>query len=573
MSEAGPGPRELLPCDLVMKGGITSGVVYPAAIKRLSEKYVFRNVGGASAGAIAAVIATACEFRRRAHPDVDAFSALDEVNAQLTRPHFIQSLFQPAARARPAFEALLAVQAGKGAGALRLLLRRSPPAAAIVLAAALLWTAFVVLSVLSLAAGGVSTIEIVALVALGVVSLPALAVLLATAAALALARVVGELNAGLMGNGLGMCSGKELTAWLHEQTQACAGLPADQPLTFADLKGNDKESEIALQLVTTDLSASRPVDLPLPDTDEGTVYYFRRQELAELLPEDVLTPMTEAARPIQHVAGGDVYYRMPGSRMPVVVAARLSLSFPILLSTVPLWSKPADAPPVRHTMSDGGISSNFPIHFFDVLLPRWPTFGLDLQPYPDPAQKAAKPPDVAFGPQRGPPVFTAVSSVFSFARQILDAALDWRDTMQAELPGYRDRVCQIHLSKVEGGLNLDMPREVVEALERRGREAGDTIATQFRWDCHRFMRYLTFMQVMQEGLQPAKDAFATFPDKTADVPPACPGYEFGESPPWDRASPLTSAFLAEVTWGKGDEVDFAAHAPTPKGWARVTPRV
>jgi hypothetical protein len=33
-----------------MKGGITSGVVYPAAIKRLSEKYVFRNVGGASAG-------------------------------------------------------------------------------------------------------------------------------------------------------------------------------------------------------------------------------------------------------------------------------------------------------------------------------------------------------------------------------------------------------------------------------------------------------------------------------------------------------------------------------------------
>ncbi len=38
-------------CDVVMKGGITSGVVYPTAIAGLAQRYRLRNIGGASAGA------------------------------------------------------------------------------------------------------------------------------------------------------------------------------------------------------------------------------------------------------------------------------------------------------------------------------------------------------------------------------------------------------------------------------------------------------------------------------------------------------------------------------------------
>ena len=41
-------------CDIVMKGGITSGVVYPHAICELAKTYRFVQVGGTSAGAIAA---------------------------------------------------------------------------------------------------------------------------------------------------------------------------------------------------------------------------------------------------------------------------------------------------------------------------------------------------------------------------------------------------------------------------------------------------------------------------------------------------------------------------------------
>ena len=51
-------------CDLVMKGGITSGIVFPTAVARLSTQYRFRNIGGTSAGAIAAAGAAAAEFRR-----------------------------------------------------------------------------------------------------------------------------------------------------------------------------------------------------------------------------------------------------------------------------------------------------------------------------------------------------------------------------------------------------------------------------------------------------------------------------------------------------------------------------
>lgn len=42
-------------CDLVLKGGITSGIVYPSAIAEISTDHRFRSVGGSSAGAIAAV--------------------------------------------------------------------------------------------------------------------------------------------------------------------------------------------------------------------------------------------------------------------------------------------------------------------------------------------------------------------------------------------------------------------------------------------------------------------------------------------------------------------------------------
>jgi predicted acylesterase/phospholipase RssA len=48
-----------------MRGGITSGIVYPRAVAKLAESYDFGSIGGTSAGAMAAAATAAAALRRR----------------------------------------------------------------------------------------------------------------------------------------------------------------------------------------------------------------------------------------------------------------------------------------------------------------------------------------------------------------------------------------------------------------------------------------------------------------------------------------------------------------------------
>ena len=63
----------------------------------------------------------------------------------------------------------------------------------------------------------------------------------------------------------------------------------------------------------------------------------------------------------------------------------MSLSFPLLISAVPLYAidyeraRAAERAPEVCWFSDGGISSNFPVHFFDSPLPSRPTFAVNLR--------------------------------------------------------------------------------------------------------------------------------------------------------------------------------------------------
>lgn len=90
-----------LMCDLVMKGGISSGVVYPRAIIQLASKYQLKCVGGTSAGAIAAALAAAAEHGRAQ----GGFRVLDQVARDL--PRILTGLFQATPRARPLLDSTL----------------------------------------------------------------------------------------------------------------------------------------------------------------------------------------------------------------------------------------------------------------------------------------------------------------------------------------------------------------------------------------------------------------------------------------------------------------------------------
>jgi hypothetical protein len=96
-----------------MKGGITSGVVYPLAVVELALKHRFACIGGTSAGAMAAAATAAAEYGR-ATPQ-GGFVRLAQVPAEVG-PSLL-TLFQPTPVLRPLFGIFLALLRGRsGAG-------------------------------------------------------------------------------------------------------------------------------------------------------------------------------------------------------------------------------------------------------------------------------------------------------------------------------------------------------------------------------------------------------------------------------------------------------------------------
>jgi predicted acylesterase/phospholipase RssA len=584
-------------CDLVMRGGVTSGAVYPSALMEIAKRYKLRNVGGASAGAIAAVGAAACEYGRRRDPA--AFDRLTQVIREITEEGFVRDLFQPKEETRLAFDVGLRVATSPHPYPRRVLragwdiVRGRTRWLVAGASATLVWAGAVSATALAVADGGPTGVRIAAAVVLSVLAFVGIVLLVAV---LALGGFARGVNRALEQGGFGLCRGrtesrdpgrKALTEWLHETIQHCADRNVNEPLTFRDLQGDDPEDPlVSLRLVTTDLSASRPVVLPLPEPDEAKEpgYLFERGEFERLFPQAVVRHLIDNSSTTCETPDGRALYTFPGLDLPVVVAARLSLSFPILLETVPLWRKDGpDAEPVRHTMSDGGISSNFPIHFFDSLLPGRPTFGLDLQPWRTRRVEA-----VEMSPEPRAPLFTGVSDLATFGTQILNAARNWRDNLQAELPGYRDRICQIRLAAHEGGLNLDMNRDVVRELVARGREAGQKVVdpSGFDWDTHRVTRFRTLMQMLQQGVGrrgagrdcvysgtgcdnrvPFRDRLEACATGTSTLP--------GVDAAWCQLAMPTSDALVQwaMRLGSDGEIDFDEGAPSPKPTMRIVPAV
>ena len=72
-----------LECDIVMAGGVTSGIVYPGAVVEIAKDYRFRSIGGTSVGAIAAAVTAAAEFGRSSGKRPDAFDAVAMLHSEL----------------------------------------------------------------------------------------------------------------------------------------------------------------------------------------------------------------------------------------------------------------------------------------------------------------------------------------------------------------------------------------------------------------------------------------------------------------------------------------------------------
>jgi predicted acylesterase/phospholipase RssA len=551
-------PAPVRKCDIVMKGGVASGLVYPRAIACLARQYRFHSIGGTSAGAIAAALTAAAEYRRSRGQFV--FDELAELPAWLGSPCAsapganLFNLFQPQKKMRRLFRIAAA-----------LLVKSWPRRIAHIGLAS--WPELIL--------GAIPGLLVIALAS---TTHALVGSLLGVFIALAGALVAGLAGAILRCSRLprahfGLCTGyapprpgkpEALIEWLNNRINALAGRPPDQPLTFGDLR----RAGIHLQMIATALTFGRPYTLPF----HAAEFYFSPDEMRLYFPPEIVSWMEQHPCPLStHGDRVDLNGLKPlpaADDLPVIVAARLSLGFPVLFTAVPLyaidWTRrrktPAEPPAAQRApgdaiehdeprrpepvwFSDGGLCSNFPLFLFDAPIPRWPTFGIDLDDLrPDRSSEA----DRVWMPQTNRSGIAhrwkRLHSLSGFLAAVVSAAQSWTDALQTMVPGYRDRIAHIYLDRNEGGLNLDMPRHRVERIASYGERAAAKLIERFvygtdggkptpmTWENQRWIRYRSTMAVLEDFLsafqraldetQPGDRAYQELIARPPAAPPA-----------------------------------------------------
>ncbi|HYO70713.1 MAG TPA: patatin-like phospholipase family protein [Archangium sp.] len=623
-------------CDLIMKGGVTSGVVYPRAVLELARRYRFRSVGGTSAGAIAAAATAAAEYGRekpRTKAGSVGFQGLAQLMEELQKDKFLASLFQPAPETHLFLDTFLKVQKvlgtrkeAKGGWLSRLGLRSR-----------LSW-----------------------LLLQPLLTKP-----------LRLRRGVRHLLARDESL-FGLCTGMEgvslheekfpaLIPWLHERLQQLAGLDSRDVLTLGRLRQKQtKEGEdvaIYFQMVTTNLSQRQPYTLHGEDlsvratqknpADEiGPYYLFRGSDMEKLFPQEVVDYLktwmskrenqlqVQLDKPYEDFQLPDGYFVFPQcNALPVLVATRMSLSFPVLLSAVRLYSirpallrertrmkemNPRALPLVleqgdleENWFSDGGIVSNFPIHMFDAWIPTRPTFGINLADSQLPASLT--------GPREAPiqngkgdvflprpdqvlsPKVYEVPSFLGFLGTIFDTAQNYRDNTQSRMPSYRERVVHVGLTKDEGGLNLDMPPRTIQGIADKGLAAAKALE-DFDFEQHLWVRLLVLQARLEREFDALRESYEKAVERKGLDRSRWATHMYREycklqkaqreaSPPWYKEHDEVWCKEAQrrmkmlirliSTWGvyqqrwellnPAQKQFFAYDEPTPEGILRVTP--
>ncbi|WP_448580381.1 patatin-like phospholipase family protein [Thermaurantiacus sp.] len=541
-------------CDLVMRGGITSGVVYPGVLAELARHYRFRNIGGASAGAIAAGVAAAAEHGRQSGACPRAFEDVvarlpDELGGQEKGEGGtdFRTIFRPAEELAGEM-ALVWTALEKGPFAPRALahllkilkpsLRPVVPTAAVLAALA---GGLGFLMVLAVARPGAPGAAVVALVSGAAFALLAFALAFGWLAWIDRRGFLSDLGRPLehlKAAGFGLCPGinpdiqgrEDMAAfveeggfadWMHATIQRAAGRAiTDPPLTVGDLWGTRdpaSERKLDLLLTTTNLSQQLPHQFPFLERSSSFLY-FAAEDLERVLPKRVVAHLVlRRGEAFDLEQDGIVYHRLPpAADLPVLLGVRLSMSFPLLISAVRLFECRAFTPGEDKAprlcpcwFSDGGITSNFPVSTFDTPFPSRPTFCIDLadlspdDPLPQQRVRMARTnSDWVRAPHRAD---IDKGGLGGFLGAIVDTARNGHENELMTLPSQRDRIVRVLLNpESEGGLNLAMSAATIGELKGHGAEAGrrlwqrfhpegggDPEARAMTWNLHRWGRIRT----------------------------------------------------------------------------------
>ncbi|MBO0810997.1 MAG: patatin-like phospholipase family protein, partial [Microlunatus sp.] len=393
-------------------------------------------------------------------------------------------------------------------------------------------------------------------------------------------------------NSFGMCTGltgpgsaPALTDWLQAKINTAAGLDPDgSALTFGQLwtagdsgpldaaRSDPAGRRIDLRVITTCISEARPYELPF----SATRFFYDREEWQKLFPAQVLAALDAAPEPRtpqdvepaawaadrdQAAAHSPGLRRLPDAEyLPVIVAARMSLSMPLVISAVPLWviertevgPDPRLDPTgprrfVKTWFSDGGLSSNFPVQLFDGALPTRPTYAINLQAFPPgirPSGDEADNVEWAHGNRDGlaPKIASwpnsGLRAIAGFLSAIYTSSSSWQDTTALSFPGFRDRIVRVLQTAREGGINLAMSEATIQRLAQRGEYAAKMIMDQFNdphyppmvdgrptstgWDNHLWVRYRALLSALPAWGESYGRGRPLLTDAMADDPPSYP---------------------------------------------------
>ncbi len=545
-----------------MKGGIASGIVYPRAVLALKDAgYRFRCIGGTSAGAIAAAATAAAEYGR----ETGGFDKLAALNDRLCEEGFLRRLFQPSAKTRALWEvasaAFLDAHAAPKIVRTAWAMARWMPMALSAGGAVGTLGGAILARWLGADAGGLRRGLFLSVCGLG------------GAGVVATGTLLRQLLKHVPENAFGICNGHAetpdpnhpaLTDWLIAEIEGIGGKPDGAgPLTFGDLECQG----VRLQMMTTDVSRELPYALPFNNRE----FLFCEREMEQFFPALIVRHLVDKAHISARITPPPGFYFLPpAADLPVVFAMRLSLSFPVLISAVPLYTlnfaKMQTGQALgKHWFSDGGLCSNFPIHFFDAWLPARPTFGITLTAGDTgPAVRLPRAGEIA------PKACHALTDLGGFLGALVSTMQNYRDNLQAQMPSYRERIVQVRLGRGEGGLNLEMSAAALESAAQKGADAGRVLAEEFRWDAHQWTRFRVLMARLETELRQMDARLQSKPfDFDAPTPDGL-RLPYARSRRWRRQAQqvLCRIHALMQDWPEGV---FQDDCPKPLSELRLTP--
>ncbi|MFM2075107.1 MAG: hypothetical protein RJB34_1412 [Pseudomonadota bacterium] len=390
-----------------------------------------------------------------------------------------------------------------------------------------------------------------------------------------------------------------ITEWLHQGIQDMSGMSYCSPLTFEDLwrapcgpkdaDGKPNERSIDLFTITTCISQGRAYKLPC--MDPSARLFFRLSEFKKLFPADVIAHLRRVSLHVDvatdpllvHYSKRDAYLRkgthrytleettdllarlqknrgtvieqlrqaeeghihpdpdireLPGAALPIVVAARMSLSVPILFQAVPLLGfdlqgLAEDMTLQRLWFTDGGLISNFPIHVFDQALPRWPTFGVQVEEEGRRRSSSSQQMNsfVPYFPEMDATDRMVLVSKFwsgfnepgsrpswagavQFLAGLLNVMLGGEDQSHVRLPNVRNRVLHIYTNGAIGNsFNIKVKPKQMMVVNERSIEGGLNLVRAYLseidaykmppslWEDHRWVRLQILIDNLREHLK------------------------------------------------------------------------